>query len=170
MTAGIAQPVSAQGNGKQSGFTRPVVVFVLILVVALAAAGILVALYFINSSIAAKKSCTDDPKLIQQYNDTVRQEGVTKLGAIAEDVKNKEQYESDPTCQYIALIAAYGAQSTDQQLQAYTKLTSLQSQGKEVSEKIDDGIDRSAVEGALQRQIKEEEKIKENGQTYAGEG
>jgi hypothetical protein len=104
-----------------------------------------------------KKSCGDDTALIKQYNTTVRKEGVTKLQPVVEKIRQKN-LSGDPTCLYMLLMAQYGDPASNEELETYGKLKQLESRGKEVSDKIDDGIDRAAVERVLEQQIEEKDK------------
>jgi len=109
-------------------------------------------------------SCSGNLELISRYNNVVRQKGVTELASIAKEVRDLPQYTSDPTCVYISMVADYGSNSTAGEQEGYTNLKALKADGKDVSSKIDDGMDRKAVYQIIQQHINESK------QKYYGQG
>ncbi len=112
----------------------------------------------------AHAGCTGDAALIQNYNTTVRQQGVTKLGKIGQQAQNKRQYLNDPTCVYIVTVTQYGAQNTTKAVEANQQLLKLEAQGKKISDKINDGINKDRLEKNLMKQQEE------SGKHYNGQG
>lgn len=101
---------------------------------------------------ASKNQCASDSELLDLYNKTVRAEGVTKLQPIVEKI-NKKNISNDATCSYMLMVAQYGGWTSGKDRDAYNELKQLESRGKQVSNKISDGIDRAAIEKIIQNQM-----------------
>jgi|GEM_PF-6780254 len=124
--------------------------------------GGLVALYllwgrdFIRTA-SQERSCSNDQQLISDYNSTVRNNSVTKLGDISSRVKAKDNAK-DPTCVYMLMISQYGDNTTIEEETTLDTLKSLETDGKQISEAINDGIDRKDVEAIIKQQREDREK------------
>lgn len=110
-------------------------------------------------------SCTNDTKLINEYNSTMKQQGVTKLQPIQKKVTRKRNYTKDATCMYIVMVSQYGSSDTKGEINSLERLKKLESQGKTVSKKIDTStVNRGVLEKYIQR-LKDEQ-----GKTFNGAG
>jgi hypothetical protein len=96
--------------------------------------------------------CSGDSKLLDTYNSTVLNKGVSELPDIAKQVRANKQYKSDPSCVYISMVAYYGADLTTEALTEYNQLKQLKAEGKKPSSKIADGIDLKILHEGIKPQ------------------
>lgn len=159
----VAEPIVSQKKRGIALSRRLVFAVILAVIVLLAAAATIpTTRHFFTRQIGdtaflKAKMCSDNDALITRYNSVVKKDGVTGLTAIAKDVRALPNYATDPTCAYIVTIADYGSNASTSQ-ESYEHLIALKAAGKDVSGKVDDGLDRESIYRLMQQQIDDKAK------------
>ena len=95
--------------------------------------------------------CGKDRELLNSYSQAAKAKEFKKVVDIAKAVRQKADYQSDPTCLYISVVAYTADSDTRSSFKDFDALLQFEKDGKLPSRRIDDGIKKTDLYNTVKK-------------------